>query len=59
MDFIASYAINKHLNLRLQMKDLLNSTIRFKQELPATGQKVEVESFRPGTNAEIGVSYRF
>ena len=59
MDFIASYAINKHLSLRLQMKDLLNSTIRFKQELPATGQKVEVESFRPGTNAEIGVSYRF
>ena len=49
MDFIASYAINKHLSLRLQMKDLLNSTIRFKQELPATGQKVEVESFRPGT----------
>ena len=44
MDFIASYAINKH---------------RFKQELPATGQKVEVESFRPGTSAEIGVSYRF
>lgn len=59
MDFIASYAINKHLSLRLQMKDLLNSTIRFKQELPATGQKVEVESFRPGTSAEIGVSYRF
>ena len=59
MDFIASYAINKHLSLRLQMKDLLNSTIRFKQELPTTGQKVEVESFRPGTNAEIGVSYRF
>ena len=59
MDFIASYAINKHLSLRLQMKDLLNSTIRFKQELPATGQKVEVESFRPGTHAEIGVSYRF
>ena len=59
MDFIASYAINKHLSLRLQMKDLLNSTIRFKQELLATGQKVEVESFRPGTSAEIGVSYRF
>lgn len=59
MDFIASYAINKHLSLRLQMKDLLNSTIRFKQELPATGQKVEVESFRLGTSAEIGVSYRF
>ena len=59
MDFIASYAINKHLSLRRQMKDLLNSTIRFKQELPATGQKVEVESFRPGTSAEIGVSYRF
>ena len=60
MDFITSYAINKHLlSLRLQMKDLLNSTIRFKQELPATGQKVEVESFRPGTSAEIGVSYRF
>ena len=40
LDFVASYAINKHLGLKLQMKDLLNSTIRFKQEIPETGENV-------------------
>lgn len=59
LDFVASYAINKHLGLKLQMKDLLNSTIRFKQEIPETGENVEVESFQPGTSAEIGVTYKF
>ena len=59
MDFVASYAVNRHVSLRLQVKDLLNSTVRFRQEIPETGEEVEVESFRPGTNAEIGFTYTF
>lgn len=59
LDFVASYAINKHFTLKVQAKDLLNSEIRFKQDIPETGSKKLVESFRPGTSAEIGISYKF
>lgn len=59
LDFVAGYTVNKHLSFKLQVKDLLNSTVRFEQDIPDTGEKVEVESFRPGTNAEIGVTYTF
>lgn len=59
MDFIASYQFNRHFSVKLQAKDLLNSTVRFRQEVPGTGEKETVESFRPGTGAEIGFTYRF
>ena len=59
LDFVAGYTVNKHLGIKLQVKDLLNTTLRFKQELPETGKEVEVESFRPGTTMEIGISYQF
>ena len=59
LDFVASYAINKHFSLKAQVKDLLNSEIRFMQKIPATGSRELVESFRPGSSAEIGFSYKF
>ena len=59
MDFIAGYTLNKNLSFSLKVKDMLNSTIRLTQEIPQTGERVTVESFRPGTNVEIGVVYKF
>lgn len=59
LDFIGSYQFNRHLSVKLQLKDLLNSTIRFKQKVDQTGENITVESFRPGTAAEIGFAYRF
>ena len=59
LDFVASYALNKHLSFSLQMDNLLNSAIRFKQEIPETGEKVEVESFKPGPGGKIGITYKF
>lgn len=59
LDFVATYQINEHFSVKAEVKDLLNSTIRFKQDVPETGKKMTVESFQPGTGAEIGFSYRF
>ena len=59
LDFVATYQINSRLSVKAEVKDLLNSTIRFKQDVPDAGKKITVESFQPGTGAEIGFSYRF
>lgn len=59
LNFVTTYQINRHFSVKAQFDDLLNSTIRFKQKSSDTGKNVTVESFKPGTRAEIGVSYRF
>lgn len=59
LDFVAGYAINKHWELKAQAKDLLNSKICFEQKIPRTGKRELVESFRPGTSMEFGISYKF
>lgn len=59
LDFTGSYRINRHFNVKIKLRDILNSAIRFKQDVPDTGEKIAVESFKPGTSAEIGLSYQF
>lgn len=58
-DFVGNYEFNKHFSAKVQLKDLLNSTVRFKQDVPSTGKVIEVESFKPGMSAEIGFTYKF
>ena len=59
LNFNASYSFNRHLSARLQVSDLLNRAIVFKQEVPKTGEYVEVERFKEGTAFEVGISYNF
>lgn len=59
LDFVGSYSFHKHWSVKLVMKDLLNSKVRFRQDVPQINDKLEVEAFRPGTNAEIGIAYKF
>lgn len=58
LDFVGHWDLNKHWSLKLKMNDLLNSTIRFTQEIPSTGAVVEVERYQPGTGMEIGISFK-
>ena len=55
--FTGSYRFNRRFAVKLQVNDLLNQDILFKQEVPTTGDKVEVERFRKGTGFEVGFSY--
>lgn len=59
LNFNASYHLNRHFSVKLQMDDLLNRDVVFKQEVPSTGQKVEVERYKKGMGFEIGASYNF
>lgn len=59
LNFNAGYSFNKHFSMKLQVNDLLNRAVIFKQEVPKTGQKIEVERYKKGTNFEIGASYNF
>lgn len=58
LDFVATYKLNEHFNLKLQLTDLLNQDIVFHQETQ-TGKKLEVERYGRGTGFEIGFGYNF
>ena len=58
LNFSAGYDINSHFSLKLQVNDLLNRAVIFKQEVPSTGEEVEVERYKKGANFEIGFSYK-
>ena len=59
LNFNASYSFNRHFSAKVQVNDLLNRAIVFKQEVPKTGEYIEVERFKEGTSFEVGVSYNF
>lgn len=56
LDFVATYKLNDHWNFKLQMTDLLNQDIVFRQEVK-DGRKLEVERYGRGTTFELGFSY--
>lgn len=58
LDFVGSYDFNNHWSVKAQLKDLLNTTVRFEQEIPSTGIKKEVEAYKAGMSVQIGVTYK-
>lgn len=57
LDFAGTYNINEHFAVKLAFKNMLNSTIRFRQDIPNADRTVDVEQWRIGTGFEIGISY--
>ena len=57
LDFAGSYRFNEHFAVSLSFKNMLDSTIRFRQDIPNAGRTVEVEQWRVGPGFEIGFSY--
>ena len=57
LDFNGTYNFNGNLSLRFAFKNLLDSTIRFTQDIPDAGRTVEVERWKVGTGFEIGISW--
>ena len=58
MNFRASYAFNSRCTLSLQVDDLLNRAVIFRQDLPSTGETVEVERYKDGAGFQIGFAYK-
>lgn len=59
LNFNAGYSFNERFSVKLQVNDLMNRAVVFRQEVPKTGQNIEVERYKKGTNFEIGASYHF
>lgn len=59
MNLNLGYSIGSHWSLKAQVKDLLNRAMVFKQDVPNTGEEVEVESYKRGTSFDLGFNYRF
>ena len=59
LDFVGSYSFAKHWTASLTLKDLLNSKVRFRQDVPQIDDKMMVEAYRPGTDFSLGISYKF
>ena len=57
LDFAGSYRFNEHFTVSLSFKNMLDSTIKFKQEIPDADRTVDVEQWRVGPGFEIGISY--
>lgn len=57
LDFSGVYSIKDRISISLSFKNILNSTVRFTQDIPNAGKTVEVEEWKLGTGFEIGISY--
>ena len=59
LDFNMIYEIDKNWNISLALDNLLDSKMRFVQDVKSISQKIETESYRYGRGISIGVSYGF
>ena len=57
LDFAGSYEFNDRISVSLSFKNILDSTIKFRQDIPNADRSVIVEQWRMGPAFEIGVSY--
>ena len=57
LDFTGSYEFNEHFSVSLSLQNLLDSTIRFRQEIPNAGRFEIVEQWKMGPAFEIGVTW--
>lgn len=57
LDIAAGYDINSHWSVKLGFKNLLDSAVRFRQDIPSAGKTVDVEQWRSGTGFELGISW--
>lgn len=57
LNFSAGYAINRHCSVSVQLNDILNRDVVFRQQVPSTGNEMEVERYKTGIGFEIGFKY--
>ena len=59
MDFIATYNIGEHCSLSLELDNILDSAVSFRQEVISRNTWIYVEKYKPGVGAQIGFTYKF
>lgn len=56
LDLVTGYKINRHLDVKLQFKNLVPHDVVFRQEIK-NGSKVEVERYKRSAGIEFGLTY--
>ena len=59
LNYNLNYAIDKNWNVGVQLKNILNSDIKFTQKMDNSEEKIEVERIRNGISMSIGCNYKF
>lgn len=57
LDFNANMKFNAHWSVKFSAKNLLNTDVVFRQEIPSKNTEVEVERFNEGVGLSFGVTY--
>lgn len=57
LDFNCSFAFNTNLSLTLYLSNILDSRDSFKQDIPQTGEIVDVEGWRSGRGFSLGIKW--
>ena len=57
LDFTAGWAFCKGLSLNLSVKNILDIPLRFVQEVPSVGKTVDIEGWRQGRAAMLGLKW--
>lgn len=57
LNFNASYAINRHFTLTFALDNLIDCEMRFRQDVPATSEIVDVEGWRKGRGILLSLKW--
>ncbi|MGM9769023.1 MAG: carboxypeptidase-like regulatory domain-containing protein [Candidatus Cryptobacteroides sp.] len=58
LDFNAVWSFNTRLSLNLGFKNILCSKTRFRQDVPQTGETVDIEGWDEGAGFSIGINWK-
>ncbi|MFV0471705.1 MAG: TonB-dependent receptor [Paludibacteraceae bacterium] len=59
LSFVSSAKLNRHLEIKLKAKNILDPTFRLTRQGNAGGNNVVLNEYKKGTNINLGVSYIF
>ncbi|MFA6872233.1 MAG: TonB-dependent receptor, partial [Bacteroidaceae bacterium] len=62
LNFVSNYTLQKHWSFKIEINNLLNSTVHFKQTVLQSGlpnKKIDSEYYKNGTAIELGMNYKF
>ena len=57
LNFNASWTFAGHLTVSAGLKNILDSSMRFRQDIPQTSSTVEVEGWKEGRGFSVGIKW--
>lgn len=58
LDLSGSYEINSHFSLSFSLKNILDSTAKYRQDVPNSDTTVDIEAWRTGLGFGLGITWK-